>query len=89
MVYLISYDINEKTKTDETKVLARLRTIGAVQCLYSEWLVDSPHTALAIANHIWEVMSADDGLLVVGISSSAYANLRHRAESVGLLKAAA
>jgi hypothetical protein len=85
MVFLISYDISQKTKGDDATVIDLLKSMGAVRCLYSEWLLSSDSTAEALAKKILEVLSPDDGLLVVRIDDWASFNLRNPDASAKLL----
>lgn len=88
-LYLVSYDLNEHDR-DYPKVTRILEAMGAVKCLYSEWLVRSNGTALEVANRIETALDSNDGLLVIQIeASSAWANLMNQTKCVALLEEAA
>ena len=87
MIYLISYDIRSRTKEDEEPVLDVLRRMKAVQCLFSEWLIEAgPNKEDDISKPILAVMSNDDSLLVIPVGTPAvYHNLRNEKASLALL----
>ena len=65
-LYLISYDIDEKDKSEYEALWAHLRNIGAVKVLYSEWVVKGS-SASAIYDGIAPFVKLPDRLLVVGL----------------------
>jgi hypothetical protein len=85
MVHLISYDISDKTKSDDKAVIALLKQMGAVRCLYSEWLLIDGGTAEAVAETVMTELSSDDGLLVVTVNGWASFNLRNSTASLEIL----
>jgi hypothetical protein len=40
-LYLISYDISEKDAFEYESLWAKLRDLGAIKILYSEWLISA------------------------------------------------
>lgn len=85
-IFLVSYDLNQHDR-DYPRVSKILEGMGAVRCLYSQWLVRSNGTALGLANRIEGALDSNDALLVVQVeSSSAWANLMNQTKSVALLE---
>ncbi|HTR77993.1 MAG TPA: hypothetical protein VMH39_07775, partial [Gemmatimonadaceae bacterium] len=56
-LYLISYDIIDKNKTDEGPLLTGSEGMGAVRCPYSEWLYESSDEALTVAKEVNKALS--------------------------------
>lgn len=75
-VYLVSYDLNnEKNYPAVEERISRYTAHQRV--LYSEWLVQSPNTALQVATDIEAALDSDDGLLVVEVTRpTSWRNLR-------------
>lgn len=85
-VYLISYDILTKNKQDEENVLAVLRKMRAVQCLYSEWLLETSVSAMDVARQLEAVMTQGDRLLVIRITrDGALTDVMNKQESLALI----
>ena len=71
-VYLISYDINEKDAFEYDGLWARLRKLGAVKILYSEWVIKGDvGQASAIYKEIAPLTQSKDRLLVQEITNDA------------------
>jgi hypothetical protein len=71
-LYLISYDINEKDAFEYEGLWARLRELGAVRILYSEWVVsDDVGKAGAIYREVAPKTQKKDRLLVQEITKDA------------------
>jgi hypothetical protein len=71
-LYLISYDINEKDAFEYEGLWARLRELGAVKILYSEWVItDDVGKAGAIYREIAPKTQKKDRLLVQEITKDA------------------
>jgi hypothetical protein len=71
-LYLISYDINEKDAFEYEGLWARLRELGAVKILYSEWAItDDVGKAGAIYRDIAPKTQKKDRLLVQEITKDA------------------
>ena len=86
MVYLISYDILDRNKADEDPVLAKLKSMGATRCLYSEWLYESGKSVQQIGNEVAAVTTEGDRLLVVALGSEfAYTSLLNEKASLAVL----
>jgi hypothetical protein len=68
--YLISYDLKKPVK-EYADLIAELTHLGAVKCLYSEWLLETDADALHIVNHLLKFMDGDDQLLVLELGSDA------------------
>lgn len=87
-IYLISYDLNnyDQSYADVARILTNM---GAVKCLFSQWLVRSDQTALEVANRVEAALDQDDRILVVPLrGQSAYRNLMNQAKSLELLQLA-
>ena len=71
-LYLISYDINEKTAFEYDGLWAKLKELDAVRILYSEWIINSDiDAARAIYNHIAPNIQLKDRLLVQEVTRDA------------------
>lgn len=71
-LYLISYDINEKDAFEYEHLWARLKEIGALRILYSEWaLAEKTARARAIYDEIAPLTQAKDRLLVQELTDDA------------------
>jgi hypothetical protein len=71
-LYLVSYDINEKDAFEYEALWARLRELGAVKILYSEWVIkDEVGAAGAIYREIAPKTQKKDRLLVQEITRDA------------------
>lgn len=86
-IYLISYDLNNYDQS-YAEVARILTNMGAVKCLFSQWLVRSDQTALEVANRVEAALDQDDRILVVAVRVSAYRNLMNQAKSLELLQLA-
>jgi ribosomal protein L37AE/L43A len=70
MLFLISYDINEKDAFEYDALWAKLREIGATRILYSEWVVTGS-SASQIYDKIAPCIQVKDRLLVQEVTSNA------------------
>lgn len=71
-LYLISYDISEKDAFEYGKLWARLKAIGAVRILYSEWVVtEDVGRAGSIYGDIAPLTQRKDRLLVQELTKDA------------------
>jgi len=71
-LYLISYDINEKDAFEYDGLWAKLKELGAVRILYSEWVLqDAIGKASAIYHEIAPKTQKKDRLLVQEITNDA------------------
>ncbi|MGA2631536.1 MAG: hypothetical protein ABSG54_15160 [Terriglobia bacterium] len=69
-VYLISYDL-DKPGQDYPRVIAELERLGAMKILYSEWILNSTDTAVALRDHLSKFIDGNDMLLVAGLTGEA------------------
>jgi len=69
MLFLISYDINEKDAFEYKPLWARLGEIGAKRILYSEWVV-SGSSASQLYDQIAPLLQKKDRLLVQEVTSN-------------------
>jgi hypothetical protein len=68
-LYLISYDINEKSEFEYGPLWQELREMGAKKILYSEWVITGETgTAHQIYDQIAPLTSINDRLLVQEIT---------------------
>ena len=71
-LYLISYDINEKDAFEYEPLWKRLKDIGAVRILYSEWaMIEQVAKARAICDEIAPLTQEKDRLLVQELTKDA------------------
>jgi len=71
-LYLISYDINEKDAFEYEPLWTRLKDIGAVRILYSEWaMIEQVAKAGAIYDEIAPLTQKKDRLLVQELTKDA------------------
>lgn len=71
-LYLISYDINEKDAFEYEGLWAKLRSLGAVRLLYSEWaVVANVGQSSAIYRTVAAMVQGKDRLLVQELTSDA------------------
>jgi hypothetical protein len=71
-LYLISYDINEKDAFEYEGLWARLRELGAVKILYSEWVItEDVGKSGAIYREIAPKTQKKDRLIVQEITKDA------------------
>ena len=71
-LYLISYDISEKDAFEYDGLWAKLKELGAVRILYSEWAIDADSGASsAIYDHVAPKIQDKDRLLVQEITKDA------------------
>jgi hypothetical protein len=72
-LYLISYDIASYDKDEYPELWAKLRELGAVKILYSEWvLTDEDGQATTIYNEIAPCIKLNDKLLVQEMARDAH-----------------
>jgi CRISPR/Cas system-associated endoribonuclease Cas2 len=71
-LYLISYDINEKDAFEYDNLWAKLKELGAVRILYSEWAMEGKtQKAGTIYSEIASLTQKKDRLLVQEITKDA------------------
>jgi CRISPR/Cas system-associated endoribonuclease Cas2 len=71
-LYLISYDISEKDAFEYEGLWAKLKELGAVRILYSEWAIDADTgDAATIYDHVAPTIQNKDRLLVQEITKDA------------------
>jgi shikimate 5-dehydrogenase len=68
--YLISYDLDKPGQNYE-KLIARLKEIGAVKALYSEWIIRNTVSAKDIRDDLNRFIDGNDMLLVVALTGEA------------------
>jgi len=68
--HLISYDL-DKPGQDYTGIIARLKELGAVKVLYSEWVLRHTASAAEIRDDLQRFIDASDMLLVVVLTGEA------------------
>jgi hypothetical protein len=68
--YLISYDL-DKPGQNYDALIARLRALGAVKVLYSEWVLRTTVTAVEVRDDLMRFIDSNDMLLVVGLTGEA------------------
>lgn len=71
-LYLISYDINEKDAFEYDALWAKLKSLGAVRILYSEWAISAEvGKSTAIYNEVAKTIQGKDRLLVQELTNDA------------------
>ena len=65
--YLISYDL-DKPGQEYEPLTNRLKQLGAVKVLYSEWVLKTTATAVDIRHDLMRFIDSHDMLLVVGLT---------------------
>ena len=79
--YLISYDL-DKPGQDYKDLIDRLRQLGAIKVLYSEWVLQTPASAVQVRDDLDRFMDANDRILVVALTGeSAWRNLMISSEN--------
>ena len=68
--YLISYDL-DKPGQNYHPLIERLKAVGAVKVLYSEWVLRTTASAVEIRNDLQRFIDGNDMLLVVGLTGEA------------------
>jgi hypothetical protein len=68
--YLISYDL-DKPGQNYDELIARLKAVGAVKILYSEWVLRTTASAVAVRDDLKRFTDNNDMLLVVGLTGEA------------------
>jgi hypothetical protein len=68
--YLISYDL-DKPGQNYDGLIVRLKALGAIKMLYSEWVLRAASTAVAIRGDLQRFIDSNDKLLVVGLTGEA------------------
>jgi hypothetical protein len=68
--YLVSYDLDKPGQNYEG-LIGRLRELGAVKVLYSEWVLRTAATAADLRNDLMRFTDSNDMLLVVGLTGEA------------------
>ena len=75
MIYLITYDTEERS---DAGVVLTLTRSGAVEALSCAWLLDDEQrTAKQIADELLQTLGGQDRLLVVEVHGGAWSNLLH------------
>jgi len=69
-LYLISYDIAEKDAFEYGPLWEKLKEMGAVRILYSEWIIRG-HSANDIYNELASLVQPKDRLLIQGMTQEA------------------
>lgn len=85
MTYLITYDLS-KPGQNYPGLIAALRNAGAVQILYSTWLVSTQQTNVQLRTALLSHMDANDRLFVTGVNQWAYSNIMHQTEAERILQ---
>lgn len=69
-VYLVSYDLHSSHHDDDYgRVEDRIRTLGrTTRILYSQFLVQSERSADGVAEHVAELLEAEDHLFVTAVT---------------------
>jgi hypothetical protein len=65
----ISYDLHAPSKSYD-KVIATLKSLGAVSVLKSMWYLKTAMDQETIAKRVWSAMDADDSLIVVNATTN-------------------
>jgi CRISPR/Cas system-associated endoribonuclease Cas2 len=68
--YLISYDL-DKPGQNYSGLIDRLKQLGAVKILYSEWVLRTTSTAVQLRDDLKRFIDANDMLLVVALTGEA------------------
>jgi len=68
--FLISYDLDKPGQNYEN-LIARLKQLGAVKVLFSEWVLKSTASAVALRNDLQLYIDGNDMLLVVALTGEA------------------
>jgi hypothetical protein len=63
-LFSVSYDLLTPGK-DYNTLYARLRALGAVRVLYSQWMLKRVATAVQLRDDLWQYVDANDRLLVI------------------------
>jgi len=69
-LYLVSYDIAEKDAWEYGSLWEKLKEMGAVRILYSEWVVNGK-SATDVYNALAALIQKKDRLLVLGMTDEA------------------
>lgn len=73
MRYIVSYDLNKEGQ-DYTALGDELRKFGAKKVLYSQWVLrHNSTTCVALRDHFWTFMDANDRILVTELDGSDWA----------------
>lgn len=72
--FLISYDLDRPGQNYE-RLTTRLKQLGAVRVLMSQWALKSQYGAKALRDDILQYMDSNDRLLVTQVGDWAYSNL--------------
>ncbi len=74
-IHLISYDL-DKPGRDYKDLIARLKAMGAVKPLFSDWVLRTTATAEQVRDDLMRFIDANDRILVVGLTGeAAWSNL--------------
>lgn len=65
----ISYDLHAPVKNYD-RVIAALKSMGAVPVLKSMWYIKTRQSSEAVAKAVWAAMDADDSLVVVDATNN-------------------
>ncbi len=68
--YLVSYDLDKPGQRYDD-LIARLKAVGAVKILYSEWVLCTTATAVAVRDDLKRFTDDNDMLLVVALTGEA------------------
>lgn len=68
--FLVSYDL-DKPGQDYPKIIERLKGLGAVRVLYSEWVIRGNYSATVLRDDLKQYIDANDKLLVVVLTGEA------------------
>ncbi len=74
-LYLISYDIAKDDSFEYDRLWDRLRKLGAVRILYSEWMIKGgPEQAATIYDELAPTTQKKDRLLVIEVTKDAFSD---------------
>jgi len=68
--FLVSYDL-DKPGQDYPRIIERLKELGAVKILYSEWVLRGNFSAADLRDDLKQYVDANDMLLVVVLTGEA------------------
>lgn len=77
MRYTITYDLNApETANDYKKLIKALTDLGAKKLQYSQWILRTNSTAVALRDYLWTFMDGNDRLLVQSLDDNGWASMR-------------
>jgi hypothetical protein len=66
-IFLVSYDL-DKPGQDYPRIIERLKALGALRVLYSEWILQGNYSAVNLRDDLRQYIDQNDKLLVVALT---------------------